>query len=414
MYFSLGFILASLPLLTAAAATPVYSPASRGIAVPITKRGRPLDGVVDTSKLQSGTRRSVAKIQEAFATYQRNTGVPHPLSGSVQLSRRATGSDPLTDDDALLWFGTISVGTPPVSFTVDFDTGSSDLFLPSPSCDSSCSGHKSYDPNASSTAHDLSKTFSLAFGDGSTVDGEQFTDVVSIAGLTAKSQTLGAATKYSSGFTRDQFPADGLLGLAFQSISKYNAPPTFQTLISEGVMTSQVFGLKLASSGSELFLGGTNNAHFTGDFTWVSLASESFWQASFDSISVNGAPVVGSTSAIFDSGTTKIIGDTADIAKLFEAINGAQSASQFGEGAYTIPCTLNTPISINVGGKEISISPASFNLGPVSKDSDLCMAGASADATLSGGFWVLGDVFLQNVYTAWDVGGSRIGFATLA
>jgi cathepsin D len=29
-------------------------------------------------------------------------------------------------------------------------------------------------------------------------------------------------------------------------------------------------------------------------------------------------------------------------------------------------------------------------------------------------FWILGDVFLQNVYTAWDVGGSRIGFATLA
>jgi Eukaryotic aspartyl protease len=28
-------------------------------------------------------------------------------------------------------------------------------------------------------------------------------------------------------------------------------------------------------------------------------------------------------------------------------------------------------------------------------------------------FWVLGDVFLQNVYTAWDVGNGRIGFADL-
>ncbi|KAI0280403.1 acid protease [Russula aff. rugulosa BPL654] len=413
MYFCLGFILASLPLLTAAA--PSFNvPSSRGIAVPITKRGSPSDGVIDPSKLHSRVRRSVAKIQEGFATYKRNTGVPHPLSGSIQLSRRASGGDPLTDDSALLWFGAISVGTPPRSFTVDFDTGSSDLFLPSPSCDSSCSGHKVYDPNASSTAHNISKTFSLGFGDGSTVDGDQFTDVVSIAGLTAKSQTLGAATQYSSGFTEDNFPADGLMGLAFQSISEFQAPPVFQTLISEGVVTSQVFGLKLAPSGSELFLGGTNSALFTGDFTWVSLTSESFWLASFNSICVNGAPVVEHTATIFDSGTTQIVGDPAGIANLFEAIDGAQSASQYGEGAYTIPCTLDTPISINVGGKEVRISPATFNLGPVSQGSDLCMAGAAADPTLTGESWILGDVFLQNVYTAWDVGGSRIGFATLA
>lgn len=39
---------------------------------------------------------------------------------------------------------------------------------------------------------------------------------------------------------------------------------------------------------------------------------------------------------------------------------------------------------MNVGGKEVSISPASFNLGRVSQDSDLCMAGAAADAALTG------------------------------
>jgi cathepsin D len=29
-------------------------------------------------------------------------------------------------------------------------------------------------------------------------------------------------------------------------------------------------------------------------------------------------------------------------------------------------------------------------------------------------FWVLGDVFLQNVYTAWDAENGYIGFADLA
>jgi cathepsin D len=80
------------------------------------------------------------------------------------------------------------IGSKPLSDprhdTVDFDTGSSDLFLPTPMCGANCSGHKLYDPSASSTAKDLLKTFSLSYVDGSTVEGEQFTDVVSIAGLT--------------------------------------------------------------------------------------------------------------------------------------------------------------------------------------------------------------------------------------
>ena len=72
--------------------------------------------------------------------------------------------------------------------TVDFDTGSSDLFVPSTSCGSSCSGHKSYDPSASSTSKDLKSGFTLNFGVEATsaVTGEQYTDVVTIAGLTVR------------------------------------------------------------------------------------------------------------------------------------------------------------------------------------------------------------------------------------
>ena len=146
--------------------------------------------------------RTHRKINRGLIAFERNTGVAHPLSGSVNSPhRRDTGNDPLTDSDEQLWYGTISVGTPPVSFTgttfladdgqshcltkysVDFDTGSSDLFLPSSRCGSSCSGHEVYAPNASSTAQDLGQTFTLGFGDGSSVRGDQYTDVVQIGGL---------------------------------------------------------------------------------------------------------------------------------------------------------------------------------------------------------------------------------------
>ena len=99
----------------------------------------------------------------------------------------------------------------------------------------------------------------------------------------------------------------------------------------------------------------------------------------------------------------------------------------------TVPCDFDTPISVTVGGKEVEISPELFNLGAVSQGSDTCVAGAASNGAITGGklasnnpawghwdnayfdieFWILGDVFLRNAYTAWDVGKGRIGFADL-
>jgi hypothetical protein len=154
---------------------------------------------------------SSRKLRRGMAAYQRNTGGQHPLAGGiVTSSKRSVGGDPLIDDNAQLWFGTIDIGTPPVpftgvtlsfpvqnwpsdlvSYTVDFDTGSSDLFVPSVTCDSSCSGHDAYDPSNSSTSRDLGQQFSLAYGDGTTtVSGEEYSDDVTIAGLTVRRATF--------------------------------------------------------------------------------------------------------------------------------------------------------------------------------------------------------------------------------
>ncbi|KAF9945147.1 hypothetical protein BGZ70_004013, partial [Mortierella alpina] len=163
---------------------------------------------------------------------------------------------PLTNGNNGLWYGAINVGTPPKPFTVLFDTGSADLFLPGTDCDSSCDGHTQYDPSSSSTAQDLKKSFLINNGDGLTVSGKQFTDTVSIGGFTGTSQTLGAAMRYSSAFGISQFPADGILGMAFQKISKFDAPPIPQTLANQHQLEEYVFSFKLAASGSELYMGG--------------------------------------------------------------------------------------------------------------------------------------------------------------
>ena len=128
---------------------------------------------------------------------------------------------------------------------VDFDTGSSDLFLPGKDCGDTCSGHTAYDTSKSSTAQDLGQQFSLQYGDGSTFSGEVYSDTVTIGGLTASNQSVGAAKQYSDGFSSKQFPPDGLMGMAFEQISEYKAPPVFQTLVKEQQVGSPEFGLTL-------------------------------------------------------------------------------------------------------------------------------------------------------------------------
>jgi Eukaryotic aspartyl protease len=85
---------------------------------------------------------------------------------------------------------------------------------------------------------------------------------------------LGDASTYSTSFNVNQYAPDGLMGMAFQEISAFNAVPVFQTLVSEGMTTHSAFGVKLASSGSELFLGGVDKSLFSGAFTFIDVSQE--------------------------------------------------------------------------------------------------------------------------------------------
>lgn len=351
-----------------------------------------------------------SKISRGFTAFSNNTGSAHPNDdGSLhkrvelqKLRKRKTGKDQLTDDlDGELWQGAISVGTPANTFTVDFDTGSSDLFLPGTACTSAnCRGHKIYNTAASSTAVDQRRTFSIEFGDGSTVSGEVFHDTVSIAGLTATGQAVVAASQYSSGFALSESPPDGLMGMAFQAISNSNSPPVFQTMIADGQTTSPVFGFTLLDNGGELFLGGTDTSAFTGSLTFTSLiTTPAFWEINTQSVSVGGRAVITrAQDSIVDTGTTLLIVDPASARSIYAAVPGSADASRtIGSGFFTVPCNaVPDNISFTLGGKAFTLSADSLNFGQVSAGSSQCVGGIVGDDE---GFWILGDVFLRNVYT---------------
>ncbi|KAF8262632.1 acid protease [Lactarius quietus] len=401
-----------------------------GLSIPIFKRNkfRSDHGVVNSRLLRNSVMRSSNKLISGQVNFARNTVSSQPFANGTGLHLRSRSSlksaaEPLIDVDSnLLWTGVIEIGDPPQKFSMQFDTGSSDTWVTSTLCNSTnCDGHTRYDPHTSKTAVNLKKTTELEYGGGN-VSAEQYTDTVSIAGFTACNQTLGAVLTYTSGYNNNNFPGtDGLVGMAYQSLSSFNSSPLFQTLVAQGQVAKPEFAFMLAENGSELCLGGTNSELYKGDFTYVPVINQVFWNITLDTIVIGDkhiAPSRSTSSAVIDTGTTLIIGVENDVKEIYAQIPGSEPADpkgDLGEGFYTIPCDFDTDVSFVFGGRPFPVSPRSFNLGSVTNSKNRCVGGIMylppPDAP---GFWTMGDLFLQNVYTVFDLAKNSVGFADLA
>ncbi|PRQ76535.1 aspartic protease [Rhodotorula toruloides] len=342
----------------------------------------------------------------------------HPSSSSAQAGATATvkrGGASLTSyNGGTLYAGAATIGTPAKSFILDFDTGSSDLWITSSGCNSAaCNTHSKYDPSSSSSSQLVAgKTLSLTYGDGSSTKGTVYTDTVSVAGLSATSQTLGAATALTSDFQDD--PYDGLMGMAFASISTLGANPFFQTLVAQDKVSTPQFSFYLADSGSELYLGGLNSALYqAGSTKWYPVTSQSYWLlASQANVGGKAVSSVGTFNAIIDTGTSVIVvssnrcgratqgrarltplpsqAPTQAAAAFWAAVPGSGT---YGSGYYTYPCATPPDISFSFGpsfAEHWAVSSESLNLGRVSSGSDRCV-GAVVGADIGINAWILGD-----------------------
>ncbi|KIY49961.1 acid protease [Fistulina hepatica ATCC 64428] len=328
----------------------------------------------------------------------------------------------LTDEDDVEWLGTASVGTPLQSFMIDYDTGSSDFWVPSSLCKTTvCMSKRRFDTSLSSTSERQYGVFEIGYGDGSMVVGQIWSDVVNVAGIKAIGQYFSPVTTLSDDFNGD--PLDGIMGLAFPSLSEMNASPFLQTARTQGTCHTGTFAFYLSTNGSELHLCGTNHRLYRGGIEYhnVTYMVDShgrkfpgFWQIGSASASLNGVRVNGTFETIIDSGTTIMYGPPDAVAALYAQVHGSKLFEK-DQGLYSFPCNAVPRLVFSWGGKDWHVSKENMNLGTTEDGSSDCVGAlAGRDMGLGTNVWLLGDSFMKNVYSVFDFDKEAVGFAQLA
>jgi phytepsin len=123
---------------------------------------------------------------------------------------------------------------------------------------------------------------------------------------------------------------DGLVGMAFKSISVDKVTPLFDNMVAQGLVKEQVFSFYMrATQVGELLLGGIDSSKYTGPITWAPLTHETYWAFNLDSLSIGPVPICQNCKVIADTGTSLIAGPSAVVARINQQI-GAVGVVAFG------------------------------------------------------------------------------------
>ncbi|XP_069422795.1 pregnancy-associated glycoprotein 4-like [Ovis canadensis] len=316
---------------------------------------------------------------------------------------------PLRNIRDIFYVGNITIGTPPQEFQVIFDTGSSDLWVPSDYCSSSaCSTHVRFRHRQSSTFRPTNETFRIIYGAGR-MKGVVAHDTVRIGDLVSIDQPFGLSVA-EYGFRDRSF--DGILGLNYPNKSSSRAIPVFDKLKNEGAISEPVFAFYLSKDeqeGSVVMFGGVDHHYYKGELNWIPLIQAGDWTLHVDRITMKREVIACSDGcmALVDTGASHIQGP----GRLVDNIQNLIGAKRCGFKHYVSCSVVNTLPSIifTISGIKYPVPARAYIL----KDSlGYCYtAFKEKRVTTSTESWVLGDVFLRLYFSVFDRGNDRIGLA---
>ena len=340
--------------------------------------------------------------------------------GKVNHAKDGNGNIVMRNLQDSEYYGPIAMGTPPQEFLTIFDTGSSNLWVPSSTCDKtkypSCANHSLYDHTKSSTYSPNGKAFTLPYGSG-ICSGFLSGDSITWGNFTVHNATFGEVTN-EPGAVWEEVPFDGICGMGLPGIAVDQVPTPFSYLMKEKVLESNIYGFYLSSEEkptSVLTLGGTNSHFYEGDFTYIPtqkfLGNAGYWLINGDDIKIDGNSL-GSCKGflsgnkckmVVDTGTSVLTGPSKKLAPIIGKIGNVSSDCSNVKSLPTITFTF--------AGKDFDLGPEFYVIkAPISPGGpEECQLGMQAMDQL--GLWILGDPFLRAYYSSFDPVNSQVGFA---
>ncbi|KAF9901647.1 hypothetical protein EC991_005834 [Linnemannia zychae] len=177
------------------------------------------------------------------------------------------------------------------------------------------------------------------------------------------------------------------------------------------------------TAGGEITFGGVDTTKFSGHISFVDCVGKRPWSIPVGGMTVGGTKInVNGAVAAIDTGTTAMLVPRAAADSINGAIPGSIRAATQG-GLWYMPCSGDTEITMTFGAITVKIPYTHLALQSArskTQQGDYCLSAVMFPTGQTAVIqeWLIGDVFLKNVYSVFDFGtnaatGGRIGFAQL-
>ncbi|KAF3491914.1 uncharacterized protein GIQ15_01431 [Arthroderma uncinatum] len=307
------------------------------------------------------------------------------------------------------YFSEIKFGSEGQKMWMLIDTGASRTWVFGTDCTSkSCGAHNTFGKEDSKTIKVTDENWDVTYGTGK-VSGVIVNDTMSFAGFQLDTP-FGSAHTASDDFL--SYPMDGILGVGPQD-SKAKTPTVIQLMMQQNLLKSNIIGINLqrnseGATDGQITFGDVDKSKFSGDITYSDIVPSGYqWEISVDDMIMDGKPLnFKGRSGIVDTGTSFLLLPPDDADLVHSKIPQSAKTAVF----YTVPCSTKTNIELSISGIKYTIQPKDY-VGYETSTKGTCNSLIIGRQAIGPKQWLLGDVFLKNVYSVYDFDKRRVGLA---